>query len=659
MVNSRDKKGSLDRQPTMPTEVDAYDLKWRRTLLIAIPFGAIAYLLGSLFEGPSGQATAYDVVLYPVLAASMVAFEVLLAFQPQRLRFVVLTIVAGSSAFFLGKLIFLLFLAPTGLVLQFQLTETFFWIPVTYLLSFMIPGMRWGRLSSTVFTTCFLAISLLYIGLNLGPRAHWGMIYALVEMNLANSVLLAMTYAFIGYKEGYTQARVKMEAAERYAHTDLLTGLANRRVLELEFDTLLESSTALNRQVAALFIDIDRFKVVNDTLGHEAGDNLLRLVAGRLKHAMREGDLVVRLSGDEFVVVAVNIEGQQDAALIAQRVFSAMSLPFEINGTELAVTVSIGIAFYPRDAADGTGLLRHADSAMYKVKRAGKNGLRYYSEETDGKAERRVELERDMRMALKMNQFSLHYQPMYNLSSGELVKVEALLRWQHPKYGPVSPGEFIPLAEESGMIVSIGNWVLREACRQVKSWQVHGMGSFKVSVNVSPLQFSQPVFLATVMRALQETGLAAEFLELELTESMVMEHVEDIARLLRTLRDVGISIAIDDFGTGYSSLAYLRDLPIDTVKIDRAFIRDLGSPLEAPQFAMALVQAIMSLAGHLDLDVVAEGLETHEQLEVLRDLGCHIGQGYYFAKPMPHLEFEQMFVPTFDDGKWTPTRLVN
>lgn len=510
-----------------------------------------------------------------------------------------------------------------------------------------------------MFSGAFLLISLVHIALTVGSDPHWGVIYALAEMNLANTVLLSLTYAFIGFKEGYTQARAKMEAAERYAHTDLLTGLANRRVLELEFDALLERSRTLKRQVAALFIDIDRFKVVNDTLGHEAGDRLLKLVAERLKHATREGDLVVRLSGDEFVVVAPNIEGQQDAALIAQRIFSAMALPFEIHGTEMAVTVSIGIAFYPCDAKDATGLLRHADSAMYKVKRAGKNGLRYYSQETDGKLERRVELERDMRMALKQDQFSLHYQPLYDLVSGDLVKVEALLRWQHPKYGPVSPGEFIPLAEESGMIVSIGNWVLREACRQVKSWQALGLGNFRVSVNVSPLQFSQPAFLANVMKALQETGLEAEFLELELTESMVMGHVEDVARLLRSLRAVGISIAIDDFGTGYSSLAYLRDLPIDTVKIDRAFVRDLGSPLEAPQFAMALVQAIMSLAGHLDLQVVAEGLETREQLEVLRDLGCHVGQGYYFAKPMPAEQFEQVFVPSFDGLSEPTNRFVN
>ena len=450
-----------------------------------------------------------------------------------------------------------------------------------------------------------------------------------------------------------------MEAAERYAHTDLLTGLPNRRVLELEFDQMLARSRASNRQVAALFIDIDRFKVVNDTLGHEAGDQLLRQVAERLRHATREGDLLVRLSGGEFVLIGMGIDGQQEATLVAQRIFSSMTLPFSINATELAVTVSIGIAFYPRDAQDSKGLLRHADSAMYKVKRSGKNGLRFYSEETDGNLERRVELERDMRMALKNDEFTLNYQPMYDLLNGNLVKVEALLRWQHPKYGLISPGEFIPLAEESGMIVSIGTWVLREACRQVKSWQNMNLGEFKVSVNVSPLQFSQPTFLSTVMKALQHTGLDPQYLELEMTETVVMDRLEDVSRALRSLRAIGISIAIDDFGTGYSSLAYLRDLPIDTVKIDRAFVSDLGSPLEAPQFALALIEAIMSLAGHLDLQVVAEGLETRDQLEIVRDLGCHIGQGYYFSKPLPSDALEKLLSPAFNNVTESQVRFVN
>ena len=294
-----------------------------------------------------------------------------------------------------------------------------------------------------------------------------------------------------------------------------------------------------------------------------------------------------------------------------------------------------------------------------RCKRSGKNGLRFYSEETDGNLERRVELERDMRMALKNDEFTLNYQPMYDLLNGNLVKVEALLRWQHPKYGLISPGEFIPLAEESGMIVSIGTWVLREACRQVKSWQNMNLGEFKVSVNVSPLQFSQPTFLSTVMKALQHTGLDPQYLELEMTETVVMDRLEDVSRALRSLRAIGISIAIDDFGTGYSSLAYLRDLPIDTVKIDRAFVSDLGSPLEAPQFALALIEAIMSLAGHLDLQVVAEGLETRDQLEIVRDLGCHIGQGYYFSKPLPSDALEKLLSPAFNNVTESQVRFVN
>ncbi len=640
--------------------------RWRRTLLIAIPFGALAFFLGMALEGPSNQVSAYDQYTYPVMGFALVALELTLLFFPRRLRFVVLAIVAGSSAFFLGKLIYLLFLFPANQGVLRQMTETFYWIPIIYLLSFLIPNVTGGRATAMSFTVLVLVVSAGYIGAHLVPLhwthpgdEHWGVVYALAELNLANSVMLALTFAFIGFKERYTRARTEMETMDRVANTDLLTELPNRRRLNRELEKALVRADESNSQLAVLFVDLDRFKTINDTLGHEAGDELLRQVGVRLRATVRDDDLVARLSGDEFVVVVQHVSGRDQVTLLAERLLTALSKPFRVKEIELQVTASIGMAIFPWDARDARALIRHADSAMYKVKRTGKNGIRHYHKESDAEIERRSELERDMGRALKEDQLRLHYQPIYDLNSGELVMVEALLRWEHPEHGMISPGEFVPLAEQSGQIIAIGSWVLTEACRQVASWHRHQLGDFRLSVNVSLLQFSQTGFYDTIRQALHDSGLAPGLLELELTESTVIDRYDDVIPTLRDLRRLGVRIAIDDFGTGYSSLAYLRDLPIDTLKIDRSFVHDLGAPLKGPQFALALVEAITRLAQHLDLEIVAEGIESGEQCDLLRDLGCHLGQGYWFSRPMAGDAVEMLLQPLKEITHSTASRLLN
>lgn len=647
-----------------PAHADAtgdryYQTKWRKTLLLAIPFGALAFVVGWLLEHPSGQATAYDLITYPVMAVVMMMLWAMLAASERALRFVVLTIIGGSSVFFLGKLMALLFFSAPDIDIQHQMTETFYWVPVVYLLSFVLPGVNMGRWFAITFTVAALIVSALFVIPEALAGGSWGAVYALIQFNLANSVLLALTSAFISFKEAYTRTQARAEVAERYAYSDSLTLLPNRHSLHERLDAVVKRAKAQGDKIALLFIDIDGFKVVNDTLGHEAGDDLLKEFGRRLRSMVRRDDFVARISGDEFVLIAEGTETLQDAYFIAQKVQAATAAPFNILGQAFNSSVSIGISLFPDDARDASELLKHADSAMYRVKRSGKNGARHYLGATDADLARQQQLERDLRIAIQEGQITLDYQPLHNLRSGDLKKLEALARWKHPEWGQVPPTDFIPIAERSGLIVPLGSWVLGEACRQAKEWRNLGLEGFKVAVNVSPLQFSHPGFLDTVLRALESNDLPAEFLELELTESIVMHGVEHVNITIARLQRLGVSIAIDDFGTGYSSLAYLRDLPIDSVKIDRSFVRDLGSPRKGPQFSLALVEAIMSLAAHLDLEVIAEGIETGAQCELLRQLGCEIGQGYYFSEPMPAAELQTYLCPAPGEAPAAAPALLN
>ncbi len=401
-----------------------------------------------------------------------------------------------------------------------------------------------------------------------------------------------------------------------------------------------EQSIYANRhkgRLAVLLIDLDNFKNVNDSLGHHAGDQLLQQLATRLVGSLREGDTVARLGGDEFVLILVNVASEEDASVVAQKILKLDTEPCTIDGHELFVTYSIGISFYPKDGEDAETLLKNADAALYRAKKQGGNNAQFCSAEMNAKALQRLTLENNLRNALKRQEFLLHYQARVDLHSGEITGMEALVRWQHPEQGLlIPPGQFIPVAEDSGLIVPLGAWVLHTACAQNKAWQAAGFKPVCIAVNLSARQFRQQDLVELVTRILQETGLDAAYLELELTESMIMQNVEAAIATLTRLKAIGVKFSIDDFGTGYSSLSYLKRFPIDSLKIDQSFVRDISTD---PDDA-AITKTIISMAHDLGLRVIAEGVETQEQETFLRLHHCDEIQGYFFSKPVPAKEFE-------------------
>ncbi len=424
--------------------------------------------------------------------------------------------------------------------------------------------------------------------------------------------------------------RAETDLMRRATH-DPLTNLPNRRSFTERLEHSLQMARRSHVSLAVVFLDLDRFKVINDTLGHSNGDALLTAVAERLQLHLRDDDLVARLGGDEFTMVLPNVRGMENGVVVAEKILKAFAQPFMVGSREVIVGASMGISLYPSDGEDSATLLRHADDAKRRAKQSGRNQYQFYRAEMTEAAQVQLELERDLRRAIELQQLELHYQPQFDLCSNALIGVEALLRWKHPTRGFIPPSEFIPVAEDSGLIISIGDWVLRRACQQMSAWQRDSHPPFRVAVNVSARQFEQYNLVEIVSNALDEYQVGAEFLELELTESLVMRDVAGSTKQLQKLRDLGVQIAIDDFGTGYSSLAYLQRLPIDRLKIDRAFIKDLGGdPDTSP-----LAQAIIGLAHTLGMEVVAEGIETTQQLEILRGMNCEIGQGYLLGRPAP------------------------
>ncbi|HEX7003343.1 MAG TPA: bifunctional diguanylate cyclase/phosphodiesterase [Trueperaceae bacterium] len=633
-MNAPDRRGTHEGV----SRVDlVYNAKWRRTLVATVPLGALAFLLAWFLERWSGEATTFDLITYPVFGVCLIVLEVFLLLSRRSLRPLVITTVGAVGAYFISKLYWILFVLPPDVDPRGQMTENFFWVPVIYLLSFVLPDSRLGRQLSLAYTGVVLVISLAYCVKSAILGQNWTVVYALVQMNLANSVLFALTSSFILFKEEYTRSQTRLAVVEKYANTDHLTGLPNRLGLKLDLERRLAGGDG---RFAVLFIDFDGFKVVNDSLGHAGGDKLLEQVASRLKSVTRGDDFIARFSGDEFVIVVDSLATTNSATSVANRAMAALAQPFDIQGNYITLSASIGISFYPNDSIDAETLIRYADSAMYRVKRSGKNGIQHYMGEPEEALERQRLLERDLRAAIEERSLTIDYQPLHDLSTGEILGFEALVRWKHPKWGQVEPTEFIEIAEQSGLIVALGSWVLNEACRRAAAWQRSGAEPLRVSVNVSPLQFTHPGFFDTVLAALQANLLPPECLELELTESIVMKEVESVSATLARLQRHGIRIAIDDFGTGYSSLAYLRDLPINTVKIDRTFINDLVSPIRGPRFAHALVEAIIRLAAHLELDVVAEGIEEKAQADLLKELGCGLAQGFHYSQPMEPRELE-------------------
>ena len=476
---------------------------------------------------------------------------------------------------------------------------------------------------------------------SLSEQGHWrGEIWHRRKNGEAYSEWLAISTVrdaagrpehYIGIFSDLSQQKRDAKRIRILAFYDALTGLPNRTLLGDRATQALAAARRGGTRVALLFMDLDGFKHVNDSLGHLLGDTLLRLVGKRLAQHMRSSDTLARFGGDEFVLLLTEIEGPDSIAAAAQRCLDILAAPFELESHDIDITASIGISVFPDDGDSLEALVKNADTAMYQAKESGRNQFRFFEAAMNARATSRAMLGNDLRRALERGELLLHYQPQAEISTGEIVGVEALVRWQHPQLGLVSPADFIPVAEEIGLIVRLGDWVLNEACRQAVAWQRAGLPHIPVAVNLSALQLRNPDFLNSVRRALQSAGLDAHWLELELTESVLMHRAEVAMQTLQGLSALGIRIAIDDFGTGYSSLAYLRRLAIDKLKIDRSFIRDLSVDAEDS----LIVATIIRMAHSLRLRVIAEGVEGSEQLATLRAQGCDEIQGYHLSRPLP------------------------
>jgi diguanylate cyclase (GGDEF)-like protein/PAS domain S-box-containing protein len=426
-------------------------------------------------------------------------------------------------------------------------------------------------------------------------------------------------------------ARVMALQMTHYAQHDFLTGLPNRMLLNDRISQAIAMAPRHDKQVAVLFLDLDGFKHINDSLGHPVGDMLLQSVAERLVQCVRSSDTVSRQGGDEFVVLLSEAEQWEDAAIVATRMLESVAEPHAIDQHELHVTTSIGVSVYPDDGQDSETLIRNADTAMYQAKENGRQSFQFFKPAMNVRAVERQSIEESLRRALERDEFTLHYQPKIDLRSGAISGAEALIRWTHPTRGMVSPAQFIPVAEDCGLIVPIGSWVMRVACRQARAWADAGLRVGTMAVNVSAMELRNDDFLDGLLQILDETGLDASSLELELTESVLMKHAESAASILQLLRERGVTVAVDDFGTGYSSLSYLRKFPIDALKIDQSFVRQITTAHDDS----SIVTAVISMAKSLNLRVVAEGVETMEQLAFLQAHECDEAQGFYFSRALP------------------------
>ncbi len=436
---------------------------------------------------------------------------------------------------------------------------------------------------------------------------------------------------FISTGKDVTERMQTQERLQYMAQHDALTELPNRLLLLDRLKQSLARARWHQRLVAILFIDLDRFKTINDTLGHEAGDRLLQLLAERFNRAVREGDTVARFGGDEFVILLDDVATEQDVGMVAQKVLDALAAPFNIENQGLYITASIGVSLFPGDGEDSGALLKNADVAMYRAKELGKNTYQFYSADMSARAFERLSLETSLRHALERNEFLLYYQPQLDVDSGEIVGVEALLRWRHPDFGLVLPGEFIALLEETGLILPAGEWILQTACAQLRAWHAAGRRKLRLAVNLSPRQVQAPGLVAMVERALNGMRADAGRLELEITEGLLVQHAPATMETFEALRALGVRLAVDDFGTGYSSLSYLRRFPIDTLKIDRSFVHDIPHDPDDS----AITTTIIAMAQGLRLEVVAEGVENAAQRDFLRSRGCRLMQGYLFSRPLP------------------------
>jgi diguanylate cyclase (GGDEF)-like protein len=457
--------------------------------------------------------------------------------------------------------------------------------------------------------------------------------------HMVNGVVVTRDERYVGVVHGHDLlheiTQRKQSELHYLAHYDALTKIPNRMLFSDRLNQACREALRSGREVALLFIDVDRFKQINDSLGHRFGDALLKAIAGRLLGCARDSDTVVRLGGDEFAILMEFIQTARDAEALAQRLVETMRQPFLILDRELSISISIGIAIYPRDDDQVDILLSKADAAMYEVKQSGRNGYQLFSASTTTFSSARSALEAELKQALANEEFVLYFQPQFDLAGDQVVGVEALIRWDHPRSGRLNPGSFIGLAEESGLIVPIGDWVLAEACRQHRAWMREGLPPLRLAVNISPLQFRQPDFILRVTRLLEETGVDPAFLEFELTEGIIMHDASLVLDMLSDLKNLGVHLSLDDFGTGFSNLGYLNRYPIERMKIDQSFVRGIDQmPIN-----QSIVRSIVALAKSLGLQVVAEGVETEAELALVRECQCDEYQGYLLARPMSASEF--------------------
>ncbi|HXP98225.1 MAG TPA: EAL domain-containing protein [Telmatospirillum sp.] len=434
-----------------------------------------------------------------------------------------------------------------------------------------------------------------------------------------------------GIARDITERKSAWARVEFLAYHDALTELPNRMLAEDRAKVAMAHAGRSNAKMALLFVDLDNFKSINDSLGHHRADDLLKQVAGRFGRCLRETDTLSRYGGDEFLVLAADVEGSDDANSVAEKLLHCLSDPFEIHGQSISISASIGIALFPEDGRDFTTLVKKADTAMYRAKEVGRNTFRFFDLGMHSGTADQLLLRQGLRRALDQEEFVLHYQPQIDLRSGRVIGAEALVRWNHPEHGLIPPGRFISIAEDSGLIVPLGEWVLREACRQMAVWRCGGLSAMGVAVNLSGLQFKRGNLEQTVEAALKESDLDPACLELELTESILIKDVDMMLTLLARLRSLGLKFSIDDFGTGYSSFAYLKRFKVDKLKIDQSFVRDLAEGAEDA----SIVQAIIQMAKSLKVTVIAEGVETERALACLQDMACDEAQGFHFARPMP------------------------
>lgn len=493
------------------------------------------------------------------------------------------------------------------------------------------PEFVFNKLSLEIFEPIAIdgkPAGMLYLCASLKPIYSRLTLFSIATVLIVLGALLAAFFMLKGMRRTLVKAEYDLNYLAMF---DPVTNLPNRNALNARITQAVARAERVNSGLAVLFLDLDNFKIINDTLGHDAGDELLHQVAARLSSAIRSADTVFRLGGDEFTVLIEDIPESSAAGVIATTLINALQLPFNLINREVYITTSIGISHYPEDSHHFKTLLKNADTAMYHAKSRGKNNFQFFSAEMNSKAQKRLEVETSLRRALENNEFETFYQPQVDQRTGEVVGMEALMRWRHPERGLVSPAEFIPIAEETGLIVPMGAWILKQSCLQCREWHAAGFPDLKIAVNLSGKQFNQENLAAQIAQILQETQFDPAYLELEITESAIMETSNHAIDILNQLRQMGLSLSIDDFGTGYSSMNYLKRFPISKLKIDRSFVMDIPHDTEDG----AITEAIIALAKALDIAVVAEGVETAEQAEFLSQRECHLVQGFYYSKPMP------------------------